>query len=132
MKTLTKGKLFAFELNPHRFQLLARRLNEYKANNVVAKRADYLRAKIPRGIKVAVVDPSCSGSGIISHQLIDHGKLTYNPDYIDHRVKQLSYFQEKVLNNTLVIPGISQVVYSTCSVHKIENENVVETVLSRY
>ncbi|CAG9328177.1 unnamed protein product [Blepharisma stoltei] len=132
MKKLSTGKIYAYELNPNRFGLLRRRIKEYRADNVKAINGDYLKAEIPKNVKVAIVDPSCSGSGIISHQLIDNGKITVQPDLVTERLKSLSYFQEKVLTKTLNIPGIQQVLYSTCSVHKIEDENVVHNVLSSF
>lgn len=47
------------------------------------------------------------------------------------RLQQLSAFQTTILLHALSFPSIHKVVYSTCSVHSVENENVVERVLSK-
>eukprot|EP00731_Ephydatia_muelleri_P001094 Em0001g1094a len=45
------------------------------------------------------------------------------------RLEKLSKFQEKILKHALSFPSVKRVLYSTCSVHKEENECVVERVL---
>lgn len=45
------------------------------------------------------------------------------------RLEKLAYFQEKALRFALSFPRVERVVYSTCSVHQRENEDVVRSVL---
>lgn len=126
------GKVFAYEKDSKRYDLLRKRMGLYKASNVVATNADFFNVEKFDNVRMAVVDPSCSGSGIIEHQLADHGELHNNTSYSDHRIKQLSLFQQKILAKVLSIPTIKQIVYSTCSVYEEENENVIKKVLKKY
>ncbi|KAH7523853.1 hypothetical protein FEM48_Zijuj06G0056100 [Ziziphus jujuba var. spinosa] len=47
----------------------------------------------------------------------------------EERLKKLAAFQRKALEHALSFPGVQRIVYSTCSVHQIENEDVVQSVL---
>lgn len=50
--------------------------------------------------------------------------------YVDERVEALAAFQEAALRHALRFPALQRLVYSTCSVHARENEEVVAAVLS--
>jgi len=45
------------------------------------------------------------------------------------RVERLARFQEAAVAHALMLPALQRLVYSTCSVHKRENEAVVAAVL---
>uniref|UniRef100_A0A0E0IY86 SAM-dependent MTase RsmB/NOP-type domain-containing protein n=1 Tax=Oryza nivara TaxID=4536 RepID=A0A0E0IY86_ORYNI len=45
------------------------------------------------------------------------------------RIRKLSAFQRKALSHALSFPSVERVVYSTCSIHQAENEDVVSSVL---
>uniref|UniRef100_A0A7C8YGB4 SAM-dependent MTase RsmB/NOP-type domain-containing protein n=1 Tax=Opuntia streptacantha TaxID=393608 RepID=A0A7C8YGB4_OPUST len=45
------------------------------------------------------------------------------------RLTKLAAFQKKALEHALSFPSVERIVYSTCSVHQIENEDVIESVL---
>ena len=49
----------------------------------------------------------------------------------EERLKQLSKFQITILKHALRFPSVRKVVYSTCSVHELENEQVVEEVFTQ-
>lgn len=93
-----------------------------------------LSPKDPKFSKVQYIllDPSCSGSGIVSR--FDH--LTEEieveqetPEQVSERLKSLAEFQLKALLHAFKFPNLKQVVYSTCSINKEENEDVVEKAL---
>jgi len=129
MKPLTSGKLFAYEISPKRYQLLKSRVETLGSDNIVVKNEDFLRAQLPERVSTVLLDPSCSGSGILSQQLVDYSRFRYNPNYKSKRVKSIAGFQQKILLRALEIPCVKQVIYSTCSVYKAENEEVVESVM---
>lgn len=45
------------------------------------------------------------------------------------RLQALSGFQRRILSHALRFPAVQRLVYSTCSVHQEENEDVVHAVL---
>lgn len=45
------------------------------------------------------------------------------------RLQALSGFQRRILSHALRFPAVQRLVYSTCSVHREENEDVVHAVL---
>lgn len=48
------------------------------------------------------------------------------------RLQALSAFQRRALSHALSFSSVQTVVYSTCSVHQQENEDVVKAVLEQY
>eukprot|EP00096_Caligus_rogercresseyi_P001118 TRINITY_DN11749_c0_g1_i1.p1 TRINITY_DN11749_c0_g1~~TRINITY_DN11749_c0_g1_i1.p1 ORF type:complete len:164 (+),score=33.13 TRINITY_DN11749_c0_g1_i1:146-637(+) len=70
-------------------------------------------------VQYIVLDPSCSSTGIIDDKVNDE------------RIQRLASFQYKMLIHALKFPNVQKVSYSTCSVHKTENEEVIEAVLQR-
>eukprot|EP01135_Chromosphaera_perkinsii_P011641 Nk52_evm24s2462 gene=Nk52_evmTU24s2462 len=96
------------------------------------------------GVKVIVVDPSCSGSGIVNRMedVISYNLLKKNDDDenendtkgknsdTDERLASLASFQISCVRHAMSFPGVQRVVYSTCSVHEEENEMVVAALMS--
>ncbi|XP_023920495.1 25S rRNA (cytosine-C(5))-methyltransferase NSUN5 isoform X2 [Quercus suber] len=132
-----KGKIIACELNKERVIRLKETIKLSGASNIEVLHGDFLNCNpnYPSFSKVHAIllDPSCSGSGTASVRL-DHllpsnaaGQATDVTD--TERLNKLAAFQRKVLMHALSFPAVERVVYSTCSIHKIENEDVVKSVL---
>ena len=91
---------------------------------------DFLKAdpneKMFRNVKSILLDPSCSGSGIVN-----------SPDRVadlnggdnSNRIESLSNFQLVALKHAMTFPNVDRIVYSTCSVHQRENEDVVAAAM---
>jgi tRNA (cytosine49-C5)-methyltransferase len=74
-----------------------------------------------------LVDAPCSGTGTIRKSL--KTLQIWNPNM----TKKLSYDQKKLLETAFnILKPNGTIVYSTCSVEPIENENVVSWLLEKY
>lgn len=113
------GKITAFELNRDRYEHLKENLKACHVTNTVCLNEDFCETKLEA--EYILVDPSCSGSGI--HQ-----------NYIKNtkRIESLSNFQVIILSKALKMKSAKRVVYSTCSVHEEENEEVVQRVSENF
>ncbi|KAF8742652.1 hypothetical protein AX14_002887 [Amanita brunnescens Koide BX004] len=126
------GKLYAFERNKKRYTTLKHMLDTAGCRNVEALNFDFLAVdpKDPRFCTAThiLLDPSCSGSGIINR--LDHlMEAEQNEDGDEERLYKLASFQKMMLKHAMTFPNVTRIVYSTCSVHALENEQVVEAVL---
>nr|GLL49394.1 probable 28S rRNA (cytosine-C(5))-methyltransferase [Ipomoea trifida] len=83
-------------------------------------------------VRAILLDPSCSGSGTAFDRL-DHLLPSANAgahDGLDmDRLQKLANFQKRVLEHALRFPAVERIVYSTCSIHQIENEDVINSLL---
>ncbi|KAL9249446.1 25S rRNA (cytosine-C(5))-methyltransferase NSUN5-like protein [Drosera capensis] len=128
-----KGKVIACELHPQRAKILANTVRMAGADNVQVLQGDFLKINNngPKysELQAILLDPSCSGSGTAADRL-DHllpsGQEAAN-DTI--RLTKLASFQERALKHALSFPSVERIVYSTCSIHQIENEDVIKSVM---
>ena len=72
-----------------------------------------------------LLDPSCSGSGLLDRP---QSQRTAKSARERQRVRTLSHFQLQMLRHALRF-GARRVVYSTCSIHREEDEEVVKLAL---
>lgn len=167
-------KIFSMDASPTRSKTLRKMVAAAGAGNIVTVMPgqDFLaidpdtdaRFKNAKGL---LLDPSCSGSGIIGRddvpQLIlpsipnqkqkqkqpsqskkrkrdsdthqptaaastDENDIP-NTTLSEDRLTKLSNIQARIVEHALSFPSATRVTYSTCSIHVIENESVVERVL---
>jgi putative methyltransferase len=149
-----KSTIFAFERSSTRFTTLKQRMkqlipsssNDNSSNtNVVVDpiHGDFLKAdpSDPKfnNVRSIMLDPSCSGSGIVNSpdRWMDDNTTTTNDDDDNNnnnnkdvkRIQSLSNFQLVALKHAMSFPNVTQIVYSTCSIHDTENEIVIATAL---
>ncbi len=122
-----KGSITAFDIHPHKTQLIEDTAERLGIDIITACAADtsvYKSSMSGRADKV-LVDAPCSGIGIIRRK----------PDIKWNRedISELPQIQKKLLENgaDYLKPG-GELVYSTCTVLSAENEKVVEQVLSNH
>ena len=93
-------------------------------------------------IEYILLDPSCSGSGIVrrlDHLLEDSETSPDDEENPENeassaekiRIHALAEFQISMILHAFKFPRVQKVVYSTCSKHREENEDVVREVLSK-
>ena len=138
--------IFAFERDGKRHATLQERMNQLvptmsEGSNKVAVEpihGDFLRSdpNDPKfaNVKAIMLDPSCSGSGIVNspdrwmEESTSNGNGDNKKD--EKRIQSLSNFQLVALKHSMQFPNVDRIVYSTCSVHDEENEVVVSKALS--
>ncbi|CAG8516308.1 4894_t:CDS:10 [Paraglomus brasilianum] len=145
------GKIWAFDIDRKRLDVL-KALTERagcksillsEEENIEAIHRSFLNVD-PKDDKFAnveyiLLDPSCSGSGIISRldYLIDslennlvvsnkEQKTCYSKDA---RLQNLSEFQTQLILHAFKFPSVKKITYSTCSIYAEENERVVKEIL---
>ncbi|KAF8907329.1 S-adenosyl-L-methionine-dependent methyltransferase [Gymnopilus junonius] len=129
-----KGKLFAFERDRKRFSTLKMMLSKAGCSNTVPINADFLTID-PHDTQYSsathiLLDPSCSGSGIVNR--LDHLLEAETEDETDkdQRLDKLAAFQLMMIKHAMRFPNVKKIVYSTCSIHATENERVVRNALN--
>ncbi|XP_012693258.1 probable 28S rRNA (cytosine-C(5))-methyltransferase [Clupea harengus] len=131
-----KGKLFAFDLDAKRLStmstlLLRAGLTCHQLANQDFLKVDPHNAEY-KEVKHILLDPSCSGSGMVclrdgSSELAEEQAQAQEAS----RLQSLSAFQLRCLTHALQFPQVQRVVYSTCSIHTEENEQVVAACLQQ-
>ncbi|OXB36785.1 nuclear protein [Cryptococcus neoformans] len=128
-----RGKLHAFERSPNRFKTLEKMLAKARCSNVQAQRADFTdtdpKSKEFKNVTRILLDPSCSGSGIVNRldYLVDDD--TEESDSKTERLEKLASFQLQMVLHAFKFPSAQRIVYSTCSIHPEEDERVVMAAL---
>lgn len=145
--TSKKSKVFGFDRSSTRLTILKNRMlqlaplvtdpNDVSASKknkfpveICPTHQDFLQAepsdKIFRNVRSILLDPSCSGSGIVN-QPDRVADLDGNDN--EKRIESLSNFQLVALKHAMSFPNVDRIVYSTCSKHQMENEDVVALAL---
>lgn len=122
-----KGKIYAFDIHPHKVELIKKNAERMGIDIISAKTFDATQIYEPligKANKV-LADVPCSGIGIIS------GKpdIKWNKENVD----ELPKIQLKILENAsgyLKIGG--ELVYSTCTLYEEENEGVIKKFLKKH
>lgn len=123
-----KGKIFAVEMNPRRFETLVEMVQGTGATIVQTINRDVLEVQdgdVPK-VEYVLLDPSCSGSGMLNRFESD----VRNKD--SGRLFKLAGLQHKLLTHAMTaFENVRRIVYSTCSIYPEENEEVVLSVLRK-
>lgn len=131
-----EGRVWAFERDSRRFETLVKLTTAAGAGASLTHRlADFLTVdpNDPEYANVTHVlcDPSCSGSGMPMSLERSLSNSSNKPaqETDNQRLVQLSKFQCMIVKHAMKFPSVQRVVYSTCSIHAQENENVVAEIL---
>lgn len=141
------GSLTALELAPNRFRTLVKMLGRagcLKTNggNVQPKNEDFLKIEPSTIVRCILLDPSCSGSGIVNRldYLMSQDDEQDNleqvvpgdgqPDPNSLRLSNLAALQLRMIRHAMSFPSLERFTYSTCSIYEEENEQVVLAALS--
>ncbi|XP_039202140.1 28S rRNA (cytosine-C(5))-methyltransferase [Crotalus tigris] len=124
-----KGQIFAFDLDAKRLATMSTMLVRAGVTCYQLAHQDFLATDPTDSryskVRYILLDPSCSGSGMVN-RLAEEESTS-----LPMRLQALAGFQQKMLAHALQFPALQRLVYSTCSVHKEENEDVVKDVLEQ-
>ncbi|KAJ2687438.1 hypothetical protein IWW39_002910 [Coemansia spiralis] len=136
-----RGRIFAFDMDQRRLDTLVQLTGNAKCKIIKAQCTNFLDVDpldpSYADVEYALLDPSCSGSGIVNRQdaLVDSYIAIVNPGGANDarssetRAQNLAEFQTSIVLHAMRFPGVKRISYSTCSVHAEENEGVVARVL---
>ncbi|KAM4820718.1 28S rRNA (cytosine-C(5))-methyltransferase [Thomomys bottae] len=123
-----QGKIFAFDQDAKRLASMATLLARAGVSCCELAERDFLAVapSDPRfeQVQYILLDPSCSGSGMVSRQLEEPAVAPS-----EERLRALAGFQLRALRHALSFPALRRLVYSTCSLCREENEDVVQKAL---
>lgn len=122
-----KGEIYAFDLHEKRVKLIREGAERLGLGNISAKTGDasVYNPDIPKCTKI-LCDVPCSGFGVISHK----PEIRYKSLLEFERLPEIQYAIAENALNYLAVGG--EMVYSTCTVRKAENEAVVEKLLKNH
>ncbi|KAL6119939.1 nsun5 [Pungitius sinensis] len=127
-----KGKLFAFDLDPKRLATMSTLLLRAGVTCQQLAHQDFLKVDPDspqfKDVEYILLDPSCSGSGMVC---LRDGMSSADQEKDQARLASLASFQLLCLNHGLKFPRLKRLVYSTCSIHSQENEEVVTACLQQ-
>lgn len=121
-----EATITAVELHPHRARLLRRLLRGAGTqDNVRVIVADAGRLPLASSFDRVLVDVPCSGTGTLSR----NPEIKWRLQAAD--LKDLQRRQVAILNSAMArVPPGGRILYSTCSLEREENEDVVEHSLA--
>ncbi|XP_029292348.1 28S rRNA (cytosine-C(5))-methyltransferase [Cottoperca gobio] len=127
-----KGKLFAFDLDAKRLATMATLLLRAGVTCQHLANQDFLKVDPDspqfKDVEYILLDPSCSGSGMVC---LRDDTSSADQEKVQARLASLASFQLRCLNHGLKFPRLKRLVYSTCSIHSQENEDVVTACLQQ-
>jgi 16S rRNA (cytosine967-C5)-methyltransferase len=122
-----KGEIYAFDLHEKRVKLIAGGAERLGLTNIKAMTGDasVYNEKLPKFSKI-LCDVPCSGLGVIRRK----PEIKYkNPSDFEG----LPEIQYKIAENALNYLEVGgEMVYSTCTLRKAENEKVIEKLLENH
>ncbi|MDE0425815.1 MAG: 16S rRNA (cytosine(967)-C(5))-methyltransferase RsmB [Candidatus Poribacteria bacterium] len=123
------GKLLAVDVSAEKIALLQKNCRRVGANNVETRVTDVLKEDIGfiKTADAVLIDAPCSGFGTLRR----HPDIRWNKTF--DQIRALSEMQYNLLKNAAqhIKPG-GILVYSTCSIEPMENEEVVQRFLTDF
>ena len=123
------GKLIATDVSEEKIALLQKNCRRVGAHNVETQLIDAIKAdlKFINTADAVLIDAPCSGFGTLRR----HPDIRWNKTF--EQVRALSEAQYNLLKNAAqhIKPG-GILVYSTCSIEPLENEEVVQRFLADF
>lgn len=126
--TENEAHITACEMNTIRFERLKYNIDKQGATSVYSMQIDSRKINPYFSFDQILLDAPCSGSGTLDFEDKNIEKI-FTEELVDKSVKTQIQLLEKALR--ILKPG-KEMVYSTCSILKKENEEVLEKVLKKF
>lgn len=120
-----EGHVDATDIHTHKIDLINFNIKKLKLDNISAFQHDATEPYIRTYDKI-LVDAPCSGLGVLRHK--PEIKYTQSKESIQSLVELQLQILENIKRN--IKPG-GTIVYSTCTIEQMENENVIYTFLKQ-
>lgn len=122
-----KGRIYAFDLHEKRVKLIRDGAERLGLENITASAGDATKYNpdLPKFTKI-LCDVPCSGFGVISRK----PEIKYKPLCEFEKLPEIQYSIAENALSYLEIGG--EMVYSTCTLRKAENDEVVERLLAAH
>ena len=119
------GHVDATDIHEHKIDLIDFNIRKLRLSNISAFEHDATE-KYDKVYDKILVDAPCSGLGVLRHK----PEIKYEQS--QHAIESLVEIQLEILNNVKynVKPG-GTMIYSTCTIEQMENENVVRAEVRR-
>lgn len=126
-----KGKVLALDIHPHRVDIMKKYLSSLNLNNVTCICYDstklHEKTKLIGSFDKILLDAPCLGLGVIRRK----------PDIVlslkEEDLDEIVLLQAKLLEEAyLMLKDGGELVYSTCSINKKENDSQVMAFLSKH
>lgn len=124
---LTNGQVYSWDIHPHRVELIKKYANRMKANNILAEVVDsqVYQEKYKEKFDLVLCDVPCSGTGTFYSK----------PDIFLNRksgdIAELNELQYAIVSNcSKYLKRGAQLIYSTCSILKAENQGIMQKFLA--
>jgi 16S rRNA (cytosine967-C5)-methyltransferase len=125
------GKVLAIDIHPHRVELMKKMLSSLKLTNATCVCFDSTKLsskeKLVESFDKVLLDAPCLGLGVVRRK----------PDILlnlkDENLDEIESIQAKLLDQAYeMLKSKGEMVYSTCSINKKENDSQIMTFLSRH
>ena len=122
-----RGKIYAFDLHEKRVGLIRSGAETLELSNITARQGDasVFDPDIPKATKI-LCDVPCSGMGVIRKK----PEIKYKSPEDFERMPEIQYRIAENALNYLAEGG--EMVYSTCTLRKAENDEVVKKLLENH
>lgn len=121
-----KGLVRSFDISDTKVNLIMENVDRLGLNNVTAMVSDasVFRDELFETADVLICDVPCSGLGVMGRK----SDIRYN--ITNEAMKDICELQKKIVENVVKYLKVGGVfVYSTCTIHKAENEKMVKYML---
>ena len=125
------GKVLALDIHPHRVEIMKKYLASLKLTNVTCICYDstklHEKEKLIESFDKVLLDAPCLGLGVVRR------KPDILLDLKDEDLDEIVLLQQKLLDEAyLMLKEGGELVYSTCSINKKENDAQVTAFLSKH